>query len=62
VDIRQGLTASQATGAAVGWPHYLALFAEAYGRMELVEAELTALTEALMLMEKTRERVYEAEL
>jgi tetratricopeptide (TPR) repeat protein len=61
-DIRQGLTAYQATGAAVGRPHYLALLVEAYGRMGLVEAGLTALTEALMLVEKNGERVYQAEL
>jgi predicted ATPase len=62
VDIRQGLIAYQAMGAAVGRPHYLALLAEAYGRTGMVEAGLTALTEALILEAKTRERVYEAEL
>jgi hypothetical protein len=54
MDIRQGLTAYQATGAAVGRPHYLALLAEAYGRMGMVEAGLTALTEALRLAEKNQ--------
>jgi predicted ATPase len=62
VDMCHGLAAFQATGAAVGRPHYLALLAEAYGRIGLVEAGLTALTEALMLVERTSEHVYEAEL
>ena len=62
VDMRHGLEAYQATGAAVGRPHHLALLAEVYRRMGIVEAGLTSLTEALILVEKTGERVYQAEL
>jgi hypothetical protein len=61
VDMPHGLEAYQATGAAVGRPHHLALSVEAYGRMGMIEARLTALTEALILVEKTGERVYQYE-
>ena len=60
--IQQGLTAWRATGAETLRPYFLALLAEAYGIMGQPEAGLTALTEALMLVEKTGERWYEPEL
>ena len=43
-------------------PYYLALLAEAYGKAGQVEEGLTALAEALAVVEKTGERLYEAEL
>ncbi len=60
--IRQGLTAHQATGAKVGQPHFLALLAEAYGKTDQVETGLSMLAEALTTVDKTGERVDEAEL
>jgi predicted ATPase len=60
--MRQGLTASRATGAEVNRPYYLALLAEAYGKAGQAEEGLTVLAEALTLVDKTGERMYEAEL
>ena len=60
--IHQGLTAYQATGAAVGRPQYLALLAEAHGQVRQAEAGLAGLTEALTVVGQTGERSYEAEI
>jgi predicted ATPase len=60
--IHQGMMDYRATGAELGQPHYLALLAEAYGTMEQPEAGLTALAEALTLVNTTGERWYEPEL
>ena len=60
--IHQGLTAWRATGAEEGRPYFLALLAEAYGSMGQPEAGLTALAEALTLVDKTGERQSEAEI
>ncbi|HEV8713986.1 MAG TPA: AAA family ATPase, partial [Candidatus Binatia bacterium] len=60
--IRQGLAAYQATGAEAGRPWYLALLAEAYGKVGQAEEGLNVLTEALEVVNKTGERMYEAEL
>jgi predicted ATPase len=60
--IHQGLTAYQATGAAVGRPQYLALLAEAHGQVRQAEAGLALLTEALTVVGQTGERSYEAEV
>jgi predicted ATPase len=60
--IHQGLIATQATGAELGRPCCLALLAEAHGTMGQPEAGLTALAEALTLVDKTGERWYEPEL
>lgn len=60
--ITQGLTAWRATGAEVARPYCLALLAEAQGTIGEPEAGLTALAEALTLVDKTGERWYEAEL
>src|SRR5262249_5650425 len=43
-------------------PYHLALLAEAYGKTGQVETGLTTLAEALAAVEKTGERMYEAEL
>ncbi|MFJ1256669.1 adenylate/guanylate cyclase domain-containing protein [Cupriavidus sp. CuC1] len=60
--ICDGLTAYEATGAALGKPSLLALLAEAYGKAGQVQAGQRALTEALGLAHKTGERFDEATL
>jgi predicted ATPase len=60
--LQQGLIAFRATGAEVIRPYLLALLAEAYGIMGQPEAGLTAIAEALTLVDKTGERWYEPEL
>jgi predicted ATPase len=60
--LTQGLTAYRATGGEIGRPYFLALLAEAHGTLGQSEAGLTALSEALALVDKTGERWYEAEL
>jgi predicted ATPase len=60
--IQQSLTASQATGMGLYRPYSLALLAEVYGKTGQVEEGLTALVEALEVVDRTGERVYEAEL
>jgi len=60
--IQQGLSAYQATGAVFQQPHFLAILAEAYGRMDQFEEGLSAIGDALALVEQTEERYYEAEL
>jgi predicted ATPase len=60
--MRQGLTAYQATGAEWGRPNFLAQLAEAYGKVGQAEEGLSVLAEALALVSKTGERFYEAEL
>jgi len=51
--MRQGLVAYQATGAAVFRPYYLAFLAEAYGKVGQAEEGLTLLGEALAAVHKT---------
>jgi predicted ATPase len=58
----QGLTAWRATGTEVSRPYLLALLAEAYRTTGQLEEGLTALAEALMHVEHTGERYYEAEI
>jgi predicted ATPase len=60
--IQQGLTALRATGAELVRPYHLARLAEAYEKTGPVENGLTALAEALACVDKTGERMYEAEL
>ncbi|MBI3304004.1 MAG: hypothetical protein HYZ72_18210, partial [Deltaproteobacteria bacterium] len=60
--IRQGLAAYRATGAEIARTYFLALLAEAYGKVGQAEEGLTALAEALTVADKTGERFYEAEL
>jgi predicted ATPase len=60
--IRQGLTAWQATGAELGRSHFIALLTEAYRQTRQTEEGLSVLTEALAAVDKTGERFYEAEL
>ena len=60
--LRQGLDAYRATGAEFQRPHFLSMLAEVHSIMGQPEAGLTALSEAMALIEKTGERYYEAEL
>ncbi|MBI3797980.1 MAG: AAA family ATPase [Deltaproteobacteria bacterium] len=62
VEIRQGLAALRATGAAISRPYWLALLAEAYGKVGQPEEGLTVLAEALAGVDKNWERFCEAEL
>ena len=60
--VRRGLVAYRATGAGMLQPYFLALLAEGCGKVGHLGEGLSALTEALTLVEETGERVYEAEL
>src|SRR5262249_19875725 len=60
--LRQGLDAYRATGTEFERPHFLSMLAEVHSIMGQPEAGLTALSEALALVEETGERYYEAEL
>jgi predicted ATPase len=60
--IRQGLAAHQATGAAAGHPYALAFLARAYGQDGQGDKGQRVLDEALALVYRTGERCYEAEL
>jgi class 3 adenylate cyclase/predicted ATPase len=62
MQLRQGLDAYRATGAAFQRPYFLSMLAEVHSLMGQPEAGGTALREALALVEKTGERYYEAEL
>ena len=62
IQIRQALVAWQAAGAGWGQPYWLALLAEAYRKAGQAEAGLRVLAEALAAVDKTGERIYEAEL
>jgi len=58
----QGLKAQRATGSKQNRSYFPALLAEAYGTMEQPEVGLTALAEALAVVDTTGERWYEPEL
>jgi predicted ATPase len=60
--IRQGLAATQATGADYFRPHSLALLAEAYGKARQAGKGLSTVSEALTWVNKTEGRWCEAEL
>jgi predicted ATPase len=60
--LHEGVAASRATGAEVFLTGWLAMLAEAYGKVGQTEEGLRVVDEALTLVEKKGERVYEAEL
>jgi len=60
--MRQGLAAFQVMGIESTRPYNLALLAEVYGKAGRREEGLTTLAEALAIVDKTGERMYEAEL
>ena len=61
-EMRQGLAADLATGSKSWQPYCLGLLAEAYGAGGHPDAGLTALAEALAVMDTTELRSYAAEL
>ena len=60
--IEQGLATFRAAGQELMQPRHLALLAEAYGTGGQVEEGLSALAEALAMVDKNGEREWEAEL
>jgi class 3 adenylate cyclase/predicted ATPase len=60
--LRQGLAAWQATGAALDRPRFLALLAEAYSKVGSTEEGLRLLVEAQAAVRRSGERRWEAEL
>jgi predicted ATPase len=60
--MRQGLAAYRAAWAEVHRPYFLGLLAEVCGKVGQLEEGFTALTEALAAVNKTEERIWEAEL
>jgi len=60
--IRQGIAAYQAARAELDRPYYLALLAEAYGKVRQIQEGLTVLAEALAVVNKNGERLWEPEL
>jgi predicted ATPase len=60
--IRQGLDALRATGTELWRPFWVSLLVEAYGKGGQVEEGLTVLAEALAAVNRSEERMYEAEL
>jgi predicted ATPase len=62
VQMRQGLAACRPTRAELAWPHWLALLADVYGKRGQTQEGLATVAEALVHVEKTGERWYEAEL
>jgi predicted ATPase len=61
-EIQQGVEAVQAIGQKLNRPCHLSYLAEAYGQAGQPEAGLSALDEALTLVEATGERWWEAEV
>ena len=60
--MRQGVAAFQAAGGGLGLTHWLALLAEAYGKVGSAAEGLSALTEALAAADTTGEYRMEAEI
>jgi predicted ATPase len=60
--IREGLTTYRATGAEVWLPYFLALLADAYGKVGQFDKGLPLLAQALATVDRTEERFWEAEL
>jgi predicted ATPase len=60
--MQQGLSAYRATGAEHWRTHFLALLADAYARAGQAGTGLKTLAEALAVVDRTEERVHEAEL
>jgi predicted ATPase len=60
--VRQGIAACRATGAALTVPYFCTLLAEVSAHLGHTEGGLQALTEAYTLMEQQEERWWEAEI
>jgi class 3 adenylate cyclase/predicted ATPase len=61
-EIRRGLDNYRSTGAMLTVTYFLALLAEAYGKMRRAREGLTVLADALAMVSSSGERFYEAEL
>jgi class 3 adenylate cyclase/predicted ATPase len=61
-EMRKGIDASQATGASLITPYWLALLASVHGRLGQAEDGLVVTNEALAQVARTSERFCEAEL
>jgi class 3 adenylate cyclase/predicted ATPase len=62
LQMQQGLTARQTTGAELAQPYFLALQAEIYGKLGKAERAMTLLSEALAATSVSEEHRLEAEL
>jgi predicted ATPase len=62
VQINHGLAAHRTMGSEALLPYFLALLAEAHGKVERVEQGLQLVVEALAVADDHEERFYEAEL
>ena len=60
--MRQGIAASKTTEVEALQSYFLALLAEAHGKAGQAEEGMKVLVEALAFVDKTGERIYEAEL
>src|SRR5262249_11145773 len=60
--VQKGMAAYRATGAEYMRIYFLALLAEAYGTVGQVEEGLRVVAEALAIVDKAGERLWEAEL
>jgi predicted ATPase len=60
--IREGLAALDATGSYLVRPHFLALLAEVFCKVDRIDEALLLLDEALAMVNSKGERYYEAEL
>ena len=60
--MRDGLAALEVTATALVRPHFLALLAEALGRLDQVDEAWALLDEATTMVSNNGERYYEAEL
>jgi predicted ATPase len=60
--VRHGLVGRRAVGSQLLRPYFLALLAEAYGKVRQPEEGLTMLVEALAIVDNTGQRNWEAEL
>ncbi len=60
--LQQGIATVRAMGVEVTLPHRLCLLAEVYGKAGLAEEGLAVLTEVPVMMDKSGERYYEAEV
>jgi predicted ATPase len=60
--IREGLAAIDATGTFLVRPHFLALLAEVFAKVDEIDEALLLLDEAMDLVHSKGERYYEAEL
>jgi predicted ATPase len=60
--IHEGMVTCRGLGTEMARSHFLALLSEAYGNVGQSEEGLRVLSEALEFVEKTGERIYEAEL